>query len=88
MPAHFLVQHVDSFEPVFIDPFNQGKTVTKLDYQERIRALDLMWHESYLKAPTNKQILIHIMQNLINIYKEEGKLEEKEYLEGYVKALK
>lgn len=88
IPAHFLVQYADSFEPIFVDPFNQGEIITREVCQERIRALDLMWHESYLKAPTNKQILIRIMQNLINIYKEEGKLEEKEYLEGYVKALK
>lgn len=88
IPAHFLVQYVDSFEPVFVDPFNQGEIITRIVCQERIKALDLMWHESYLDVPTNKQILVRIMHNLINIYKDGGKLEEKECLEEYVRILK
>lgn len=88
MPAHFLVQYNDSFEPIYIDPFNQGEIITKLNCQERIKVLKLPWQEDYLSCPTNKQIIARVMQNLINIYHSEGQFELKEYLEEYVKILK
>lgn len=88
MPAHFLVQYLDSFEPIFIDPFNLGEIITRKDCQERIKNLKLTWQEEYLSSPTNKQIVTRIMQNLINIYHNEGHYELKEWLEDYVKILK
>ena len=88
MPAHFLVQYTDGFEPIFIDPFNQGEIITKSDCQERIKTLKLMWQEDYLSAPSNKQIITRMMQNLVNIYQSEGMFELKEYLENYVNIVK
>lgn len=88
MPAHFLVQYNDTFEPIFIDPFNQGEIITKLSCQERIKTLKLPWQEDYLSCPTNKQIISRVMQNLVNIYHSEGQYDLKEYLEEYVKILR
>ncbi|MBI3590603.1 MAG: hypothetical protein HY094_04405 [Candidatus Melainabacteria bacterium] len=88
MPAHFLIQYLDAFEPIYIDPFNQGEIITKSDCQERIKALKLMWQEDYLSGPTNKQIIARMMQNLVNIYQSEGLFELKEYMEYYVNILK
>lgn len=88
MPAHFLIQYFDAFEPIFIDPFNQGEIITKQVCQERIKALKLTWQEEYLSAPTNKQIIGRILQNLINIYHNNGQFDLKENLEDYVKILK
>lgn len=88
MPAHFLVQYLDTLEPILIDPFNQGEIITKLGCQERIKALKLVWQEDYLSSPTKKQVIIRMMQNLINIYQKEGNAELKEYLENYVNIIK
>lgn len=88
MPAHFLVQYTDSFDPIFIDPFNEGEIITKEMCKERVKSLKLAWSESFLETPTNNQMIIRIMQNLINIYDESGETELKEYLESYVRALK
>ena len=87
MPAHFLVQYLDAFEPIFIDPFNQGEIITKADCKEKIKTLKLVWQEDYLSSPTVKQIILRIMQNLINIYHSEGQLELKGYFESYVNIL-
>ena len=88
MPAHFLVQYFDTVEPIFIDPFSQGEIITKSVCQERIRVLKLTWQEEYLSSPTNKQIIIRILQNLINIYHNSDQFDLKDYLEGYVKVLR
>lgn len=88
MPAHFLVQYFDTLQPIFIDPFSQGEIITKSVCQERIRTLKLTWQEEYLSSPTNKQIIIRILQNLINIYHNNDQFDLKDYLEGYVKVLK
>lgn len=88
MPAHFLVKYKDAFEPIFIDPFNQGEIVTKSVCMERIKALKLTWQEDYLSSPSNKQIIIRMLQNLINIYQNNEQFETKEYLENYVNIIK
>ncbi len=88
MPAHFLVQYKDVFEPIFIDPFNQGEIITKSVCQERIKVLKLIWQEDYLSSPTNKQIIIRMLQNLINIYNNNEQFDLKEYLEDYVNIIK
>lgn len=88
MPAHFLIQYLDTFEPIYIDPFNQGEIITKSVCQDRIKTLKLSWQEDYLSSPNNKQIISRMLQNLINIYHNEGELELKGYLDSYVRALK
>ena len=88
MPAHFLVQYRDAFEPIIVDPFNQGEIVTKSVCQERIKALKLIWQGDYLSCPTNKQIILRMMQNLINIYQNNEEFDLKEYLEDYVNIIK
>ena len=88
MPAHFLVQYKDIFEPIFIDPFNQGELITKSVCQERVKALKLPWQEDYLSSPTNKYIIVRMLQNLINIYHNNEQFDLKEYLEDYVNIIK
>jgi len=88
MPAHFLVQYLDTFEPIYVDPFGQGELVTREVCKDRIKSLKLEWQESYLTAPTDKQIILRVMQNLINIYNDTGQVDLKECLESYIKALK
>ncbi|MBI1858895.1 MAG: hypothetical protein HYR97_07280 [Candidatus Melainabacteria bacterium] len=88
MPAHFLVQYLDTFEPIYVDPFGQGEIVTREVCKDRIKSLKLEWQESYLTAPTDKQIILRVMQNLINIYNDTGQVDLKECLESYIKALK
>ena len=88
MPAHFLVQYKDTFEPIFIDPFNQGEIITKSVCMERIKFLKLTWQEDYLSSPSNKQIILRMLQNLINIYQNNEQFEMKEYLEDYVNLIK
>ena len=68
MPAHFLVQYYDMAEPIYIDPFSQGEIISKAICEERIKTLKLTWQNEYLLAPTSKQIVARMMQNLINIY--------------------
>ena len=84
MPAHFLVQYTESFGAVLVDPFNGGEILTKDVCKERVKKLNLTWHEDYLETPNNKQIILRMMQNLINIYQNEGEVELKEYLGNYV----
>ena len=88
MPAHFLVQHTDNLESIFIDPYNQGEIITKSDCQERIKSLKLVWQDDYLSSPNNKQIIARMLQNLINIYHNEEQFELKEYMEHYVNIVK
>ena len=88
MPAHFLVKYEDGYEPILVDPFNKGEIITKPICLERVKALNLTWHDEYLSTPTNKQMVARMLQNLINIYHNREQYELKEYLEDYVNVLK
>ena len=88
MPTHFLVKYEDGFGPIFIDPFNSGEIITPSVCQERIKVLRLEWHDEYLSAPTNKQIIARMLQNLVNIYHNDEKFQLKEYVEDYAKVVK
>lgn len=88
MPAHFLVQYTDALEPIFIDPFNHGEIITKQICLERAKSLRLIWQDDYLSVPTNKQIILRILQNLINIYQNREQFELKSCLEDYVNIIK
>lgn len=88
MPAHFIVQYLDEIEPIYVDPFNQGEIITKDICRERIKNLNLAWSDAFLATPTNKQVLIRVVQNLINIYQDQGESEKQEYFESIIKILK
>ena len=88
MPAHFLLKYEDGYETILIDPFNKGEIITKVDCLDRVKSLKLTWQDEYLLAPTNKQMITRMLQNLINIYHSGEQFVLKEYLESYVGVLR
>lgn len=69
MPGHFLLQAGEGTDGILMDPFNNGKLLTR---EEVIRSFDtrgVPFKESYLTPIGNRDILTRIIRNLIPIYR-------------------
>lgn len=74
-PGHFLVRHDGGESVHIIDPFRQGKTVTRDELKEILRMAvgDRVQLTDALLQPTgHRQILSRMLMNLIGTYGREG----------------
>jgi regulator of sirC expression with transglutaminase-like and TPR domain len=71
MPGHFIVKYADAEEDIFIDPFNQGRVLSRQACAELIREMysePVPFQEAFLAPVTKKQIIARILMNLKAIY--------------------
>ena len=77
MPSHFLVKCEASGRELFIDPFNEGQSLTKRECVNFLVNSGYGFKEHYLQPVTDQEILVRIMRNLLYIYgelKEQGRI--------------
>lgn len=71
MPGHFIVKHAGAEGDIFIDPFNQGRILSRQACEEMVQELytePVPFQEAFLAAATKKQIVARILMNLKAIY--------------------
>lgn len=83
MPDHFLVR-VHGARPVLIDPFHDGRTVTKADCIRYLRTAGYGFQASYMEDVGDRQILVDLLTNLQRIY---GYREDREACVAVQQAL-
>lgn len=70
MPGHFLLRH-HSEEPVFIDPFDGGRTLQRAGCQalfHKLHGIGAPFHDAYLLPVDHQQFLLRILANLRNVF--------------------
>ncbi len=68
IPDHFLVR-VHGQKPVLLDPFHEGRSVTKADCIRYMRQAGYGLHtSSYLEDVSDRQVLAHLVRNLSRVY--------------------
>ena len=78
MPGHFLLQHVASDPPVWVDPFSGGRLLDREACEERfhlVNGASTPFLESYLEPVSPRAILGRMLANLKAIYATRGNLE-------------
>ncbi len=71
LPGHFVVRAVPEMgEPVLIDPFERGKTLSLDDAKSLVSETGRTWDDSALAAQTARQIVVRILRNLLNLANE------------------
>lgn len=71
MPGHFIAKHESAGGEVFIDPFNEGRLIGRLECSELFSATTggaLEFETDHLSAASNRQILTRMLSNLLAIY--------------------
>lgn len=74
LPGHFIVKYSDEKDEYFVDPFNQGIIVSKDEAAEFIKNIGMTDQElesiPYLKTVEDKDIVLRMLRNLSEIYKD------------------
>ena len=78
MPGHFLLRHVGTDPPVWVDPFAGGRLMDRAACEERfhlVNGASTPFLESYLDPVGPRSILGRMLANLKAIYASRGNLE-------------
>jgi regulator of sirC expression with transglutaminase-like and TPR domain len=90
LPGHFIVALSHGNEKIFIDPFNRGKTLSEEECRHRVaaRSGEGGGFETRLLDPVApKAILVRILRNLKNIYRQMNKELKKFQMIEWILAL-
>lgn len=76
LPGHFIVKYDDKKEEFFIDPFNKGVVISLKEASEFVKRIGMEKDEfdkiPYLKKTGDKEIVLRVLRNLIEIYKKDS----------------
>jgi regulator of sirC expression with transglutaminase-like and TPR domain len=80
MPGHFIVKYAEAGEEIYIDPFNEGRILSREACEELIQQVygePVPFQETFLATVSKKQILARLLLNLKAIY-----MHTKDYLKA------
>lgn len=87
MPGHFLVSWVDAQDEIYIDPFNQGRMLTRGEIESQLSGDEKGLLGQYLRKVSPRQIIARMIRNLIHIYTQGGETEKGSWLERFHKRV-
>lgn len=91
LPGHFIIKYSDERDEFFIDPFNKGVTISKNDAAEFIKKIgmesDKLENIPYLKKTSDTEILLRVMRNLLELFKEKKEILKHEQMEKLMLCL-
>ena len=76
MPGHFLVRANDKTETFYIDVFNKGTVLSKVECEETFNdyaSASFTWDDRYLLPVDDRYIIVRLLRNLKYIYLSENK---------------
>ena len=87
MPGHYIVKYSLPIEPIYFDPFHQGRLLTKSECVKIVEQLGYPFEEHFLSQSTQRETLVRMLNNLIQFYKNSNEIKKAETLSEYVKIL-
>ena len=87
MPGHFLVKYESENAEIYVDPFNKGKMMTRLDCMRYLLGAGYGFQESFLTRCKSRDILKRMINNLIMIYDQQGMMDHEKQLVRYFEIL-
>ena len=85
LPGHFILKYSDADEEFFIDPFNKGVIISIKEAEEFIKNIGMTKNDfdniPYLKKSTDKEIVLRMIRNLVEIYKKKSDIMKSDQLE-------
>ena len=87
LPGHFICRYQSTTEEIFIDPFNQGRMMSKADCIKYLQTNNHGLHEEFLVPASPRRILMRMCSNLHQIYQQAAHQEDTMRLQRYLVAL-
>ena len=82
LPGHFLLRFPGT-RPVYLDPFNSGRVLTRKACLRKLRELGYGYHASCLQRSRDEDVLMRILSNLVHTLGLLGRLDEADVLRRY-----
>ena len=87
MPGHYIVKYSLPIEPIYFDPFHQGRLLTKNECIKIVEKLGYPFEEHFLSQSTQRETLVRMLNNLIQVYINSNEIKKAETLSEFVKIL-
>jgi regulator of sirC expression with transglutaminase-like and TPR domain len=87
LPGHFICRYQSSASEIFVDPFHQGKFLTKADCIQYLMSGNHSLQDEFLAPVSTRRILMRICSNLHQIYSQMELADETTRLQRYLVAL-
>ena len=71
LPGHFILRHGPPEWELYVDPFNQGRLMSRADCERVVNDLyqgQAAFQEEHLRAYSKKQTLVRMLSNLKHVY--------------------
>ncbi len=66
LPGHFIIRFGDPREEIYLDPFHEGRILSRRDCERIVAGRGFALHEEYLRPVTPKTIVSRMCRNLVN----------------------
>jgi regulator of sirC expression with transglutaminase-like and TPR domain len=87
LPGHFVCRYQSSMGEVYIDPFNGGRLLSKLDCVNYLSRRNYPIKDEYLAPVSARKILLRMCSNLHRIYTQLEYADETVRMHRYIVAL-
>ena len=87
LPLHFICRYQTARTEIYIDPFRQGKFLTKADCIKYLLEMNHGLQEGYLAPVSPRRMLLRMCSNLHQIYSHLKQADESARLQRYLVAL-
>ncbi len=84
LPVHAFLRFEGDSEVLFMDPFFEGKLLTRGDCREYLEGTGFDFVEEYLEPLTNKQLLQRLLRELMDIFHRQGNTQREKELQSYL----
>lgn len=87
MPGHFVVKYSNGDEETWIDPFHQGRLLSREDCVRHVRGMGYPFRAHFLKSISTRSILVRMLGNLHRIYTETDQPLQAEHVKTFQEIL-
>ena len=87
LPGHFIVKYASANDPIYFDPFHQGRILQREDCIRLVESTGHQFEEYYLSQTTHRETLVRMMNNLVGAYNQSNELEKSGHLKEYISIL-
>ncbi len=87
LPGHFVVKYSDGDDKTWIDPFHQGRLLSREDCIRYVRGMGYPFRAHFLKPISTRSMLVRMLGNLHRIYTETDQPLQAEHIKTFQEIL-
>ena len=87
LPGHYIAKYNLPKNAIYFDPFHQGRLLNRTDCIQIVEQFGHRFEEHFLSQATNRETLIRMLNNLVQVYQGSNDLDKADTLSKYIKIL-